>query len=348
VTFTPTDTTDYNVVTSTVNVTVNKATPAVSVWPTASDITFGQTLASSTLTGGTASVAGSFAFTTLSTAPSAGTALQSVTFTPTDATDYNGVTGTVSVTVDKATPTVSAWPTASNITFGQTLASSTLSGGTGSVAGSFAFTTPITAPTAGIALQSVTFTPTDATDYNTVTGTVSVTVNKATPTVTAWPTASNITVGQTLASSTLSGGTASVPGSFAFTTPGTAPAVGTVSESVTFTPTDTTDYTTVAGTVNVTVLPQPVITGLSYSHGPPTMGLIVEGTNFGDGTGASQVTIGGLPATVLNNSWTATSITVQVPNVAVGAAQVVVTDSTGGSSAGFGFTVELPFACNLP
>ena len=45
----------------------------------------------------------------------------------------------------------------------------------------FAWTTPTTAPGAGTPSQSVTFTPTDTTDYSTVTGTVSVTVNKATP-----------------------------------------------------------------------------------------------------------------------------------------------------------------------
>jgi hypothetical protein len=100
----------------------------------------------------------------------------------------------------------------------------------------------------------VTFTPTDATHYNTVTGSVNVTVNKVTPSVTAWPAASAITYGQTLASSTLSGGAASVPGTFAFTNPATAPKVGTNPQSVTFTPTDATDYNTVTGSVNVTVL----------------------------------------------------------------------------------------------
>ncbi|HET7103064.1 MAG TPA: Ig-like domain-containing protein, partial [Terracidiphilus sp.] len=79
------------------------------------------------------------------------------------------------------------------------------------------------------------------------------TVNRATPTVTSWPTASSITYGQTLASSTLSGGSASVPGSFAFTSPATVPPVGTSSQSVTFTPTDTASYNTVTGTVSVTV-----------------------------------------------------------------------------------------------
>jgi len=87
------------------------------------------------------------------------------------------------VTVNKATPTVSAWPTASAITYGQTLASSTLTGGTGSVGGSFAWTTSSTTPLAGTPSESVTFTPTDTTDYNTVAGNISVTVNKSSVTV---------------------------------------------------------------------------------------------------------------------------------------------------------------------
>jgi hypothetical protein len=235
------------------NVAATKATPTVSTWPTAGAITYGQTLASSTLTGGSVSVPGTFAFTNPSTVPDAGTASQSVTFTPTDTTNYNTVVGKVDVTANKATPTVTAWPTAGAITYGQALASSTLTGGTASVAGTFALTNPSTIPNAGAYSASVTFTPTDTTNYNTVVGSVDVTVNKATPNVTSWPTASAITYGQTLASSTLSGGTASVAGSFAFTTPSTAPGVGTASQSVTFTPTDTTNYNTVVGSVSVTV-----------------------------------------------------------------------------------------------
>ena len=110
-------------------------------------------------------VTGSFAFTTPTTAPGAGTQPESVTFTPTDLTDYSTVTSTINVQVNKATPTVT-WPTASAITYGQTLASSMLTGGSAmvgstSVAGSFAFTTPTTAPVAGTQTESVTFTPTD-------------------------------------------------------------------------------------------------------------------------------------------------------------------------------------------
>ena len=87
----------------------------------------------------------------------------------------------------KTTPTVSAWPTASAITYGQTLASSTLSGGSASVSGTFGWTSSAVAPGAGTPSEGVTFTPADLTDYNTVAGSVGVVVKKATPTVTAWP-----------------------------------------------------------------------------------------------------------------------------------------------------------------
>ena len=89
--------------------------------------------------------------------------------------------GSSLITVVQGTPTVSAWPTASAIVYGQTLASSTLTGGVASVPGTFTFTSPTTAPATGTAQQSVTFTPTDSTDYIAVTSTVSVTVNQATP-----------------------------------------------------------------------------------------------------------------------------------------------------------------------
>jgi hypothetical protein len=193
VTFTPSDTTDYNPATVNVSVTVNKQTPVLTA-PVATAITYGQTLTNSSLSGGAAtnsannaSVAGGFAFTTPATAPGAGTASQSVTFTPADTTDYNSATVNVSVTVNKRTPVLKV-PVATAITYGQTLANSSLSGGAAtnsanntSVAGSFAFTTPATAPGAGTANQSVTFTPSDTTDYNLATVNVSVTVNQASP-----------------------------------------------------------------------------------------------------------------------------------------------------------------------
>jgi hypothetical protein len=79
--------------------TIAKETPTISAAPTASAITYGQTLAASILTGGTASTGGSFAFTTPSTAPNVGTASQGVTFSPSDTANYNSATTIVSVTV---------------------------------------------------------------------------------------------------------------------------------------------------------------------------------------------------------------------------------------------------------
>ncbi len=80
--------------------------------------------------------------------------------------------------------------------------------------------------------------------------------------VTTWPTATGITSGQSLASSTLSGGVAATAGTFAFTTPATVPPAGAYSASVTFTPTDATSYTPAIGAVNVIV--SPVATGTIY------------------------------------------------------------------------------------
>ena len=71
----------------------------------ASAISSGQSLGNSNLSGGSSSVPGTFAFTSLSTVPGA-TGAQSVTFTPSDTANYNTVTSTVSVTVN-ANPLVS-------------------------------------------------------------------------------------------------------------------------------------------------------------------------------------------------------------------------------------------------
>ena len=78
---------------------------------------------------------------------------------------------------------------------------------------------------------------------------------KTTPTLTVAPSASAITVGQALSASTLTGGSASVAGAFAWTTPSEVPAVGTASYGVTFTPTDTVNYNTFTTTVSLTVNP---------------------------------------------------------------------------------------------
>ncbi|MCX6930043.1 MAG: YDG domain-containing protein, partial [Verrucomicrobia bacterium] len=168
---------------------------------------YGQTLAASTLSGGTATPAGTFAFTTPSTAPNAGTAVQIVTYTPTDNTNYKTARSVVSVTVNKASPSVTAWPTANAITYGQSLAATTLSGGWATPAGRFAFTTPSSAPNAGTAAQNVTYRPTDAVNYNTASSTVSVTVNPKALTVTGIKANDKVYDGNTTATLNTTGAT---------------------------------------------------------------------------------------------------------------------------------------------
>ena len=230
-------------------------------------LTYGQLSGDAAFSGATASVEGSFAFANPSAA--VGTSSQNVIFTPTDTVNYNTVTRSVSVTVNKATPTITLIPTATPIAYGQTLAFSTLSGGVASVAGAFAFTTPSTAPSVGTAPQSVTFTPTETANYNTVTTNVNVIVNRANPTITPGLSASAIVFGQTLASSSLSGsaslnGTA-VAGTFAFTTPSTAPNAGTASQNVIFTPEEIANYNTIPTLVSVTVNQALISSGFSHT-----------------------------------------------------------------------------------
>jgi hypothetical protein len=106
--------------------------------------------------------------------------------------------------------------------------------------------------TAGTQTLSVKFTPTDTTDYATVTPTQKLTVNKAASVIT-WPAPAAITYPTPLSSAQLNA-TANVPGTFVY-----SPAAGTVltanirTLTVKFTPTDTTDYTTAAATQKLTV-----------------------------------------------------------------------------------------------
>jgi hypothetical protein len=88
--------------TPTVTLVVNKATPTIT-WATPSAITYGTAL-SSTQLNATASVPGTFVYSPVSgTVLGAGSQTLSVTFTPTDTTDYNAATATVTLVVTGTT-----------------------------------------------------------------------------------------------------------------------------------------------------------------------------------------------------------------------------------------------------
>lgn len=183
VTFTAATPSNYTTrtATATVNLTVNKATPTIT-WSEPAAITYGTALSSKQLDA-TASVAGNFAYSPASgTVLNAGVQVLTTTFTPTNKTDYTTATASVTLTVNKATPTIT-WATPAPITYGSPLSSTQLDA-RANVGGTWVYSPAAgTVLTAGAQTLSVTFTPTNTTDYTTNTASVNLTVNKATPTI---------------------------------------------------------------------------------------------------------------------------------------------------------------------
>jgi len=220
-------------------------------WQTPAAITYGTPL-SATQFNATASVPGTFAYSpTLGTVLKAGTQTLSVTFTPTDTNDYTTVQGSVTLTVNPATPAIT-WPTPAAITYGAPLSATQLNA-TANVSGSFAYSPSLgTVLKVGKRALGATFTPTDTVDYTSANASVTLVVNQAKPSV-IWAVPAPITYGTRLGATQLNA-TGSVAGSFVY-----KPAAGAVlgagvnSLSVTFTPADSTDYATAARTVSITV-----------------------------------------------------------------------------------------------
>jgi hypothetical protein len=206
----------------------------------------------------------------------------------------------VSATPQAATPTLT-WATPAAITYGTALSAAQLDA-TAGVPGTFTY-----APAAGTVLGAgthtltVTFTPTDSADYTTATDSVTLTVNRATPALT-WATPAAISYGTVLSGTQLDA-TASVPGSFAYApAAGTVLSAGTQTLTTTFTPTDSSDYTTATDSVTLTVidwfsqnLPDPGLQNLARNdftaHGSITYGDIVGLLNqsVAEGTVTSAV-----------------------------------------------------------
>jgi len=250
VTFVPTDSTDYTTATASVTLTVNQSTPTIT-WATPAAITYGTAL-SGTQLNATSPVAGTFNYS-----PAAGTVLTAgqqtltVIFAPTDSTDYTTATASVTLTVNQATPTIN-WPTPASITYGAALSSTQLNASS-TVAGTLTYSPAAgTVLTAGSHTLSVTFAPTDTTDYTNASASVTLTVNQATPTIN-WPTPAAITYGRALSATQLNA-SSTIAGSFTYSpAAGTVLNAGTQTLTVSFAPTDTTDYKTASDSVTQTV-----------------------------------------------------------------------------------------------
>jgi len=181
----------------------------------------------------------------------AGVHMLSVTLTPADSTNYAVAQATVSLTVAKASPTIS-WSKPASIPYGTPLSARELNA-TPSVPGEMIYS-----PAAGEVLPagthklSVTLNPINDADYTAAQATISLTVVKATPAI-SWPTPAPIVYGTPLGATELNA-SASVPGEFVYI-PGVGAvlAAGKHTPSVIFTPADTRNYNAAQAAVPLVV-----------------------------------------------------------------------------------------------
>ena len=210
-------------------------------------------------------VTGTLAWKTPDEKPNAGTTRATWVFTPDDEA-YATVEDTVAITVKKATPNVTALPTVAARTYHPTasLTNADLTGGTVNVEGSWSWQSANIIPVVNNSGYVAVFTPTDSTNYETVTKTITVSVTKATPCIATAPTAAAITYGDTLGASALTGDTVqysgsdttTVAGSFAWKDSRVKPSVsdsGTTAYRVVFNPSDTVNYNTAETDITLTV-----------------------------------------------------------------------------------------------
>jgi hypothetical protein len=285
-TFTPSDTTTYSTATSSVQLTVTQANPVIT-WAALSPIQQGSALGAAQLNA-TASVPGTFSYSPAAGAVlPAGTQQLTASFAPSDATDYSPATAHDSLTVTAPSALTLTWNTPAPIPYGTALTNVQLDA-TANIPGSFVYS-----PAAGAVLpagsQKLTaiFTPSDTTAYSAATSTVQLSVTQS-PSVISWGTLSAIQQGTALSGVQLDA-TANVTGTFAYSpAAGTVLPAGTQPLTVTFTPSNTTDYasavahnslTVNAGTTGTT----PVNGACGPANGTaasvaPTAGLCTAGT----------------------------------------------------------------------
>jgi len=247
----------FNFINGTLTVT-GKALPTIT-WPAPAAITYGTPL-SATQLNATASVQGTFTYTpSLGSVLNAGIQNLSATFTPTDSTAYASVTSNVPLTINKAVLAVSAndlsrMANSTNPVLTYTT-TGFVNGETSAVlSGAPALsTTAVTASPAGSYPINIATATLSATNYSLTfaNGTLTV-IPQSVPTIN-WATPAAIIYGTALSTTQLNA-TASVPGTFAYTPAlGNVPVVGTQTLSVTFTPTDSVNYSTATTTVNLVV-----------------------------------------------------------------------------------------------
>jgi hypothetical protein len=270
-----------------------KAMPTIN-WTAPRDITYGTTLSGTqldaTATYNGAILAGTFAYTPAKGAVlTVGTQTLSVTFTPSKAADYASASASVTLQVGQATPKIT-WPKPAAITYGTELSSTQLDA-TASVPGTLVYSPPTsTVLDGGAQTLSVTFSPTDSTDYATASKSVTLTVTKGSTATSVSEAPSSSLLGQlvTFSATVISSSGITPTGSIVFrrgaTVLGTVPldATGLAtfttsvlsvgSYAVTASYSATTDFgTSLSTSVTETVSKLPAATSVSSSSDPSTL-----------------------------------------------------------------------------
>ena len=236
-------------------ITISKAVPAL-VAPEGTDVTYLDALSTSLLSGGSATVTlrgaenttveGTFAWTnsTQQITDNVGVHSYSVTFTPNNTVYYAPATTTVEINVIAATSV--ATPSAANIVYGQKVSASLLSNEGTEGKWAWKEADRETVLPAGKHTMYVDFTPENS-NYTELDGTVTLTVEKATPVVT--PAAAAIEQGQTVSQSVLSTATGNIPGTWTWHTADKDAqlAQGAHTLYVDFTPNDADNYNALTG-----------------------------------------------------------------------------------------------------
>ncbi len=306
VSFTP-NSSNYTTANASVLITVNPAAPTIN-WAAPTPITYGTPLSAAqldaTATFNGNPVTGTFTYTpALGTILSAGSGQTlSVSFTP-NSSNYTTANASVLITVNKAAPTIN-WPTPTPITYGTALsaaqldATATFNGSP--VTGTFTYTPALGTILSGGVGQtlSVSFAPSSS-NYSTANGSVLITVNKASQTITfTLPAGVNYGVAPIALPATASSG---LPITYTVTSgPGTitgtaaAPTLtitGSGTVKVTASQAGNGNYlaaTSVTATTVVTAVPLASILPASVNLGNPYLGQIVTQTitvtNVGDAT----------------------------------------------------------------
>jgi hypothetical protein len=297
VTFTPTDSADYN--SATASATINVDPAQLTVTADNQSMSYGSAvpLLSDSITGlvngDDASVVSGTPLlsTTASSSSHPGSYPISIDISGLSAANYTFVGQGGTLTINTASPAIT-WATLAPITYRTALSGAQLDA-TASVPGTFVYTPAVgTVLGAGAQTLSVTFTPSDTVDYHAVTATALINVQKATPVVT-WANPADITYGSALSATQLDAG-ASVPGSFVY-----SPALGSVPSaganqtlSATFTPNDAIDYAPVTTTTKVTVNPAPLVIAANTSskvYGQPNPVFSVTYSGFTNGDSPSSL-----------------------------------------------------------